>query len=335
MPPIPVSKPAAEQVRKTPAPAAASAPPLAGGAPVPAPVPTQELVPIQAPVPTLAPLPAQAPAAATTATPADGSLPLEAAPELPANPQPARGALLTPGPTDTPPPSQVDASQGPSGGTAQLSGTPRTQTVALQKAPRSDPAVGTASMKLPLAGLNAAEMAIDRNWKTAGRAAARVGDEVITLHDLVLTVRDQLGRHPPQRELSRFELNMVAKSVLAGLIERTLICQEAKRVLKNPKQLDSLYQASDKFWRETELPPLLRRHSVESELQLAQKFTESGRSLESMRHSFRQEFLAQVYLDQKLRDHRKVGLPEMLEYYSEHYRDKEYFRPAQITCVRS
>ena len=50
-------------------------------------------------------------------------------------------------------------------------------------------------------------------------------------------------------------------------------------MLKNPKQLDRLYQAADKYWRENELPPLMRRYSVESELQLAQKFIESGRSL--------------------------------------------------------
>ena len=100
---------------------------------------------------------------------------------------------------------------------------------------------------------------MDRNWKEAGRAAARVGDEVITLHDLVLNVKEQLKKNPPGRDLSRQELNMVAKSVLAGLIERTLIAQEAKRELKNPKQLDRLYEAADKYWREEELPPMMRR----------------------------------------------------------------------------
>ena len=58
---------------------------------------------------------------------------------------------------------------------------------------------------------------------------------------------------------------MVAKSVLAGLIERTLIAQEAKRELKNPKQLDRLYEAADKFSREEELPPMMRRYMVDNE----------------------------------------------------------------------
>ena len=102
-------------------------------------------------------------------------------------------------------------------------------------------------------------------------------------------------------------------------------------MLKNPKQLEKLYQAADKYWRENELPPLMRRYSVESELQLSQKFSESGRSLEALHQSYRQEFLAQVYMENKLKDHRTVELPEMLQYYSEHFRDKEYHRTAQIT----
>ena len=174
-------------------------------------------------------------------------------------------------------------------------------------------------------------MAIDRNWKEAGRAAARVGDEVITLHDLVLTIKAQLINRNPGHSLSREELNMVAKSMLAHLIERTLIAQEAKRVLKNPKQLDRLYEAADKYWREEELPPLMRHYLADNEFQLKQKLTDAGLPLEFLHQSYRQEFLAQVYLDQKLSEGRKVELPEMLRYYNDHLHDKEYDRPAQIT----
>ena len=124
---------------------------------------------------------------------------------------------------------------------------------------------------------------------------------------------------------------MVAKSVLAGLIERTLIAQDAKRALKNPKQLDRLYEAADKFWHEEELPPMMRRYMADNEAQLKQKLLESGRSLETLHQSYRQEFLAQVYLDQKLSDRRKVELPEMLKYYNEHMHDKEFDRSAEIT----
>jgi parvulin-like peptidyl-prolyl isomerase len=172
---------------------------------------------------------------------------------------------------------------------------------------------------------------IDREWREAGRSAARIGDEVITLHDLVLSVKEQLNRNPPGRGLNREELNMVAKSVLGGLIERTLIVQEAKRVLKNPKQLQRLNEAADKYWREEELPPMMRRYAVDNEYQLGQKLQESGRSLEALRHGYHQDFVAQVYLEQKFADRRKVELPEMLTFYQKHLHDREFHRPATIT----
>ena len=102
-------------------------------------------------------------------------------------------------------------------------------------------------------------------------------------------------------------------------------------MLKNPKQLDRLYEAADKFWREEELPPLMRHYLADNEFQLKQKLADAGLPLEFLHQSHRQEFLAQVYLDQKLSEGRKVELPEMLKYYNDHLHDKEYDRPAQIT----
>lgn len=338
MPPMDSASPAAAPAQKLPAPAATiqnTPAPAAMIQNTPAPAASSASLPAAVPAPAADLTPAAAPAAPAVPAPgASGSaavIPLEAAPELPLDPQPARGALIAPAPPATPPLPDEKTPGSPAGDSAQLQNKTSVRTVARQTAPRSDPAIRTASYKPPLASLNATELAIDRNWKQAGRAAARVGDEVITLHDLVLNVKEQLKRHPPGRDLTRIELNMVAKGVLAGLIERTLICQEAKRVLKNPKQLEQLYKAADKFWRENELAPLIRRYSVENELQLAQKFEESGRSLEALHQSYRQEFLAQIYVDQKLKDHRNIALPEMLEYYSEHFHDKQFHRPAEIT----
>jgi parvulin-like peptidyl-prolyl isomerase len=131
--------------------------------------------------------------------------------------------------------------------------------------------------------------------------------------------------------LSREELNMLGKSMLAHLIERTLINQDAKRALKNPKQLDRLYEAADKYWREEELPPLMRRYQTDNEFQLKQRLKDAGIPLEFLHQSHRQEFLASVYLQQKLAAGRKADLPEMLSYYNEHLHDKEYDRAAQIT----
>jgi peptidyl-prolyl cis-trans isomerase SurA len=144
-------------------------------------------------------------------------------------------------------------------------------------------------------------------------------------------VKEQLKRHPPGRELSKQELNMVAKNVLAGLIERSLLVQEAKRELKNPKQITRVNEAADKFWKEEELPPLLRQYMVDNEFQLRQKFADAGRSLEALHQNYRQEFMAQVFLQQRLADKHKAELPEMLKYYNEHFRDKEFDRPAVIT----
>jgi parvulin-like peptidyl-prolyl isomerase len=257
-----------------------------------------------------------------------GDFPLETAPELPVDPQPTKGSLSPGDPATNPAPTTQNGQAGaPSASTASAPDRTSSQTAAAPPAPRSD-SMGR------LASFNPAsltEMAIDRNWKEAGRAAARVNDEVITLHDLVLTIKAQLINRNPGQSLSREGLNMAAKSVLAHLIERTLITQEAKRVLKNPKQLDRLYEAADKYWREGELPPLMRHYLADNEFQLKQKLADAGIPLEFLHQSHRQEFLSTVYLDQKLSEGRKVELPEMLRYYNDHLHDKEYDRPAQIT----
>ncbi len=276
-------------------------------------------------------------AAAVPASPAAGTapseLPLENAPALPADPQPARGSLTPAAPEAIPAPAPASApttdngqAGSPSASTALAPGQTHAQTAAAQ-APRSDSAMQLASFSPD----SLSDVARNHNWKEAGRAAGRVNDEVITLHDLVLSIKAQLIHRNPGHSLSKDELNMAAKAMLAHLIERTLINQEAKRVLKNPKQLDSLYEAADKYFQEEELPSLLRRYLVDNESQLKQKLAETGLPLQFLRQSSRQEFLAQVYRDKKLSDCRKVDLPEMLQYYNDHYRDKEYDRPAQVT----
>ncbi len=275
------------------------------------------------------------PAAAAKAAPSTPSaagpfneIPLETAPSLPIDPQPAQGTLTPAVPAATPAlPAENSQAGSPSASTALAPDRKSTQIAAAPLAPPSDPAVRLASFNPD----SFTVMARNRNWKEAGRAAGRVNDEVITLHDLVLSIKAQLIHRNPGHSLSKEELNMAAKSMLAHLIERALITQEAKRVLKNPKQLDSLYEAADKYWREEELPPLLRHYLVENEFQLKQKLADAGIPIEFLRQSNRQEFLAQVYRDKKLSDCRKVDLPEMLQYYNDHYRDKEYDRPAQIT----
>lgn len=313
-------------VTEPPKSAAPAAPPDVNHAPAPAADPG--VAPAAAPSPAVDPLlgpnpelmpsidaplarPAAEPVQPAAGTPAE--LPLEGAPALPADPQPAQGPL--PGRSPSPAPVPAPAPAAPPA------------TSASRDEGQVDPKIKLASYN----NASAMDQAIDREWREAGRSAARVGNEVITLHDLVLNVKEQLQRNPPGRSLSREELNMVAKSVLSGLIERTLIVQEAKRVLKNPKQIQRLQEAADKYWHEEELPPMMRKYAVETEYQLSQKLKESGRSLESLRQTYHQEFVAQVYLEQKFSDRRKVELPEMLAYYQQHLKDRDFQRAASIT----
>jgi peptidyl-prolyl cis-trans isomerase SurA len=193
--------------------------------------------------------------------------------------------------------------------------------------PIVDPAVRQAST-------SPAEMKspeITRNVKEAGRAAAGVGDEVITLNDLVSAVREYRKKHPSQRPPNKDELNQMGKGILLMLIERSLLTQEAKRTLKNPKMLDHLMSYAEEAWNKEELPPLLRKYYATNAYELKEKMTADNRSLDAIHESFRQDFLAQAFLQQKIGGRLKVELPEMLKYYQEHVNDPENQRPATIT----
>ena len=97
--------------------------------------------------------------------------------------------------------------------------------------------------------------------KKAGLSAARVGDDIITLHELDVAVRKYLRDKgmPAGQSPTRDELNMIGRSVLDMLIERSLIVHEARIKLKNPKQIDMFMEMADKAFREEELPHLLRQ----------------------------------------------------------------------------
>ena len=145
--------------------------------------------------------------------------------------------------------------------------------------------------------------------KKAGRSAARVGDDVITLHELDLAVRERLEGAAKGQSPSRDELNYLGRTVLDNLIERTLIVQEARRKLKNPKQIDMFMEMADKAWREEKLPPLLRRTASADELDLKRKMAEKGQSLDELRESYRLDCLAREFLQQELGTRMSVELP--------------------------
>ena len=50
-----------------------------------------------------------------------------------------------------------------------------------------------------------------------------------------------------------------------------------------------------------------------------------------MHQTFRQDFIADGFLHEKLKDKMKVELPDLLKYYSDHVREHDFDRAAQIT----
>jgi peptidyl-prolyl cis-trans isomerase SurA len=182
----------------------------------------------------------------------------------------------------------------------------------------------------------------DRKYlgKGGGKPVARVGDEVITFHDLVTATKEALSKYPMPQGNSfdtaqamqvRQQSDMVAREVLRSLIDRSLLVQEAKRHMKDKAMLNRAYEVADKIWHDEEVLPLERRYSIDSETKLKEKLAEEGRSLDGMRQNFRQYFLAQTFLHEKIKDRLNVDLPDLLKYYNDHVYQHAFDRPAQIT----
>jgi parvulin-like peptidyl-prolyl isomerase len=206
--------------------------------------------------------------------------------------------------------------------------------------PRRDGQVVLASAASP--GKDpASEFTVNPNQKAAGRPVARVGDEIITQHDLMMAFRDAIGRYPQLRQESDLDTQeklakrqarvMLLRQTLAELIQRSMLAQEAKRLIvkHDPKEYDRFLEIADRAWREEELAPLKRRLNVESDQQIREKLAEQSRSLEAMRQNFIQAGLAEHFLHEKIKDKLTVELPELLQYYNHHIH--EFDRPALIT----
>jgi len=173
-----------------------------------------------------------------------------------------------------------------------------------------------------------------------GCPIARVGDEIITYHDLVLATRESLSKYSLPRgkefdtqhqiEMAN-QINMLKIDALEGLIERSMLYQEAKHHIKDPKVLDRINEEADRIWHDNEILPLQREYNVDSEQQLKERLASRGRSLDSMRQSFRQLYLSRSFLHEKLRDRVNVELPDLLKYYEEHRAKHEFDRSARIT----
>ncbi len=178
---------------------------------------------------------------------------------------------------------------------------------------------------------DAREQPIPATWHQASLTAAQVGDEIITLRELVSAVREQCVRRQTRLEnLSVEERNMAGSLVLKRMIDQSLLLQEAKRTIKNSKMYDQFTQEADRFWRDEHLPQLEHEHQADNEQQLRDRLKENGRSLDSISLMTRQNWMAENFLHAKIKDRIKVDLPELLKYYDAHKNDKEFDRPAQI-----
>lgn len=174
----------------------------------------------------------------------------------------------------------------------------------------------------------------ERPGKPATRIAARVGDTVITLHELEKVVKDRVHAQKQQQEegqsISRDQVNQIARESLEYLIDRALMVQAARRELTKPKQWEMFKEYVVKEWNDDELPSLIKRAGVHDAYELERVFAERGESLEERRDSFLLNAMAREYAGMKLRNKiTEPGLPEVYAYYRENLHS--YDQAAQVT----
>jgi len=163
----------------------------------------------------------------------------------------------------------------------------------------------------------------------AGKPAAWVGEEVITLHELTVVFKQRRKGMAAGQELSEEMRYYMAKTVLNDMVDRALVLQEAKRDLKDAKKFQKFMELADAQFYEEEVPPLLRQSATANVHELKTKMEERDESLDELREQFRLEFLSRGYMEQKLGPKMKVDLHEMRDYYKAHLKD--FDQPAQVT----
>jgi parvulin-like peptidyl-prolyl isomerase len=216
--------------------------------------------------------------------------------------------------------------------------------------PRADPNVIVTSLPkaetsttIPAKAKDPADPRRRVELEQPGRPVARVGEEIITYHDVIVLVREhrafrelktayRTGAQSDKREAAK-QFEMLYEAILENLINRSLLVQEAKHNMgkKDAKLLNLFNEAADQAFHQSEIIPLQRQYQVDTEYQLKEKLALQGRSLTQMQQDFRQMFLADQYLHSKLSNKIKVDLPDLLKYYDEHVDKHEFDRPALIT----
>jgi len=276
------------------------------------------------PSPVVAEPPAPPPAAAELPPPAESSAP---APENPAPP------VLQP----------KDAGDSQSMNAGSL---PSSQVASAAILPPVDSKVSRTSNELPKptseSGIKTTESKLDSSQfglgfdglpvtaVSAGRVAARVGKEVITVYDLNMAIQDWMKANLPQGQaVPERERIMMARMVLFQMIDRMLIVQEANRMMKSEKQKEALLKQIDSVWEDQQIPPMMKKYKVETKYDLDQALRKQGRSIDAAKKDFINDALAHEFMGMKLGSKTYVSLTEMRRYYNEHLTN--FDQPAQLT----
>ncbi|ADV62246.1 PpiC-type peptidyl-prolyl cis-trans isomerase [Isosphaera pallida ATCC 43644] len=159
--------------------------------------------------------------------------------------------------------------------------------------------------------------------------AARVGDAVITRGEL----DHEIDRFAQQNGVSLATLTpeerlQVEKMVLNERIDRELILQEARRVLKTPEQWAKISEFANQRWEAEEAPSLLREAGVETLVELKEWMKRQGRDLDQELEDYRVKVITTEYLRMTLGPRLQVDLPEMLADYQQ--RREQFRREARL-----
>ncbi len=277
-----------------------------------------------------------------------GPPPLEPDPARPAEPpvvipSPEAVAIPTPSPTPEPapePPPIVEAPAAVPAAPLAEPLPPAEPTPVPSPAPGPKPAPGPSTTDPAVTRTASDATAIRMNGgfgkqtQFATLRAAAVGDEVITIHELMVAVNERVHDFlDPTQQISAEELkavkNQLAPVILKSLIEQSLILQEAKRVMKNEKNLKAFNEHVAKIWKDQELPGLLRQHKASSESELKAKLAEQGRSYEGLREAFRKRTLSHEFIMKEVRNKVTADTIEMRAYYNIH--EHNYHQPARMS----
>jgi parvulin-like peptidyl-prolyl isomerase len=165
---------------------------------------------------------------------------------------------------------------------------------------------------------------------SAGRIAAHVGSEIITVYDLNVAIQDWIKANVPTgQSIPEKDRLMVARMVLSQMIDRMLIIQEAHRMMKSEKQKEALLSQIDRIWNDQQLPPMMKKYKVDTAYELDQLLRKQGRSLDKAKKDFTNDAIAHEFMGMKLGGKTFVSLVEMRRYYNEHL--SEFDQPARYT----